>query len=86
MGKRKYPPFHPMATTTTPTTQPEETEVKVTLNNLYASPNGIGRPGTVIDVPEQVATELKSRNHARDYDKAADEKKPHGLEKAPTTF
>ena len=90
MGKRKYPPFHPMATTPPATTiqpsTPENAEVKITLNSLYASPQGIGRPGTVIDVPEPTASELKSRNHARDFDKDKDAKKPHGLEKAPTSF
>lgn len=91
MGKRRYPPYHPAVaapptTISIPSTITEQPEVKVTLNNLYASPLGVGRPGTVIDVPETVASELKSRNHARDYDKDKDANKPQGLEKAPTSF
>jgi hypothetical protein len=71
---RKYP----LIQTSTST---ESTEVKVTMQSLYASPDGVARPGTVIDVNEAKAKELKDSRFARDYDRERDGKSPHGMQR-----
>lgn len=52
--------------------------MKVTMVSLAASPEGVARPGTVLDVPEQRAKELVERRHAVLFDKDRDAKKPQG--------
>ena len=62
-----------------PTTEMED--VKVTMQKLYAGPDGVARPGTVIDLPEPRAAEFKRDNAARDYNKDLDAEKPQGIQR-----
>ena len=70
---RKYP-IIPQTT--------ESIDVKVTMNTLLACPQGVARPGTVLDLPEAKAAELKAGNFARDYKPDKDAKNPHGMQQA----
>ena len=62
------------------TVDTEET-MKITLQTLAAGPQGVARPGTVLDLPQQQAEEMISQRSARPYDKDRDHKARHGYER-----
>lgn len=59
----------------------EAVRMKVTLNGIWAGPDGVARPGTVLDLPQQRADELLKARMARMFDRERDEKSPRGLTK-----
>ena len=59
----------------------EQQTVKITLQTLAAGPQGVARPGTVLDLPQQQAEEMISQRSARPYDKDRDHKAKHGYER-----
>jgi hypothetical protein len=80
MGRpRKYP----LPTTSNET---EVDDVKVTLITTIACPDGVAKPGTVIDLPPQEAEGWKALGFVRDFDKDRDSRAPHGLSKPPERF
>lgn len=59
----------------------EDENVKVTMTTCAAGPQGIARPGTVLDLPDQRAKEMIDGHFARDYDAGKDAKNPRGFSK-----
>lgn len=57
--------------------------MKITLQTIAAGPQGIARPGTVLDLPTEQAEQLISDRQARPYDKDRDAKAKQGFEAAP---
>lgn len=51
-----------------------------------ASPQGIARVGTVLDVKEPEARKLIEGRWAREYEPVRDAKNPHGLVRPPEKF
>ncbi len=60
--------------------------MKVTMVTLAAGPQGIAKPGTVLDVNEAKAKELIEGNFARQYDPDRDRKNQQGFSKPPESF
>lgn len=61
--------------------RPMEANMKVTLNTIFAGPDGTARPGTVLDVSQAVADELLKTRCARPFDRERDANAPRGLTK-----
>lgn len=57
--------------------------MKVTLTSIAAGPQGVARPGTVLDVPQEQAERMITERYARPYDKERDAKARYGFESAP---
>jgi hypothetical protein len=55
--------------------------MKVTLTGIWAGPEGVARPGTVLDLPQAKADELLKVRAARIFDKDRDAKALRGLTK-----
>lgn len=55
--------------------------VKVTMQTIMAGPDGVAKPGTVLDVPQQFGDQLLAGRYARPFDKDRDSKSPRGLAK-----
>lgn len=55
--------------------------MKLTMLTCAAGPEGVARPGTVLEMPEKVAKEWIDQRFARDYDKERDRKATVGLTK-----
>jgi hypothetical protein len=55
--------------------------VKVTMQTIMAGPDGVAKPGTVLDVPQQFGDQLLAGHYARPFDKDRDSKAPRGLAK-----
>lgn len=81
MGRKR---IHPL--TMASTFAKEEESVKVTMTATMAGPQGVAKPGTVLDVNEQRAKELVDGHYARTYEEQRDARNPHGLQKPPETF
>jgi len=56
--------------------------VKITLTTCLAGPQGVGRPGTVLNLPEDQAKELIQQRSAREFDSLRDRKAHIGLVQA----
>lgn len=61
-------------------------QMKVTMVACMAGPNGVAKPGTVLDVPADKAKELLDGRYAREYDAERDRKNQQGLQRAPEAF
>lgn len=57
--------------------------MKVTLTTLACGPQGVAKPGTVLDVPQEQAERMIADRMARPHDKDRDAKAPHGFAPAP---
>ena len=60
--------------------------MRITMATCLAGPNGIARPGTVMDMPEKVAKEWIDKRFALPFDKDRDKKASVGLTSAPEKF
>ena len=58
--------------------------MKVTMQTIMAGPQGVARPGMVVDFPQAVAEQLIRDRFARLYDKQLDAKAKVGLERPKT--
>lgn len=56
--------------------------MKVTMIKTAASPQGVARVGTVLDVKEEEAKAMVAQLAARPFDPQMDAKKPRGWRKA----
>ena len=75
--KRKYPLEDSLI---------EGTDMKVVLTGVAACPQGVAKPGTVMEMREEDAKDLIARHHAREYNAERDRKSPHGYARPPETF
>lgn len=79
MSKRKNPPPNNLHIF-----QPEEAnEMKVTMTKTAAGPQGVARPGTVLEVKEDEGKQLLTDTAARPYDPQRDAQAKRGWRKAP---
>lgn len=54
--------------------------MKVTLVTCAAGPQGVARPGTVLDLPQTAAEQLINGRFARPYNRERDRKAPSGYQ------
>lgn len=60
----------------------EDDDMKVTMTKIAAGPQGVARPGTVLDVKEDLGKQLVNGAFAREYDAQRDAKANRGWTKA----
>ena len=62
-----------------------EKSMRVALTTIAAGPEGVAKPGTIMDLPESVAKQWIDSRFARPLDRESDKKAPVGFRPAGET-